>query len=148
MSTYPNDSCFLFVIKTDSYAGNFEREMCGYMTGQIGECGVGDDGAAMFTKDCPGNCGFQDLVTEFPDEHGCRRPATGWGHEFSSVAIFFESQPTAAQLTFLRQRARQFAAMTDPYYGGKKFITILGFELRDYVVKHIDTGIASWGEND
>ena len=28
---------YLFVIDTDSYAGNFEREMCAYLTNQIGE---------------------------------------------------------------------------------------------------------------
>lgn len=29
MSSLPTDDCFVLVIKTDSYAGNFEREMCG-----------------------------------------------------------------------------------------------------------------------
>ena len=32
---------YLFVIDTDSYSGNFEREMCAYCTGQIGDCEVG-----------------------------------------------------------------------------------------------------------
>ncbi len=38
MQEQPNP--YLFVIDTDTYAGNFEREMCAYVTGQIGECEV------------------------------------------------------------------------------------------------------------
>ncbi|MGP3781811.1 hypothetical protein ACTWKC_17650 [Bacillus sp. 4A_MP3] len=30
-----------FIIDTDSYSGNFEREMCAYITGHIGDCLVG-----------------------------------------------------------------------------------------------------------
>jgi len=39
---------FIFVIDTDTYAGNFERPMCAYMTGRVGECGVGEEFAEMF----------------------------------------------------------------------------------------------------
>ena len=28
---------FLLVIDTNSYAGNFERQLCAYVTGQIGD---------------------------------------------------------------------------------------------------------------
>jgi hypothetical protein len=35
------ENLWLFIVDTDSYAGNFERCMCAYMTGQIGECEVG-----------------------------------------------------------------------------------------------------------
>lgn len=42
---------FLFVIDTDAYAGNFEREMCAYMTGHVGDCAVGDDKAKMYHEE-------------------------------------------------------------------------------------------------
>ena len=32
----------VFAIDTTDYSGNFEREMCAFVTGQVGECGVGD----------------------------------------------------------------------------------------------------------
>ena len=32
-----------FVVDTDTYAGNFEREMCAFMTGITGACGVGKE---------------------------------------------------------------------------------------------------------
>ncbi|KKK83825.1 hypothetical protein LCGC14_2789530, partial [marine sediment metagenome] len=42
MSKEENKSdSWIFIIDTDSYAGNFEREMCAYITGRVGECGVG-----------------------------------------------------------------------------------------------------------
>jgi hypothetical protein len=31
----------IFIIDTEDYAGNFERHLCAYLTGQIGECEVG-----------------------------------------------------------------------------------------------------------
>lgn len=145
MSTIPTDDCFILVIKTDSYAGNFEREMCGYMTGQVGECSVGEKDADQFAVENPDKLDeFEDLITGFPDDNGCYRPVTIWGPASSDVAIFFESKPTDEQLEFLGQRARQFAANTDPRDGEHTIITILGFELREYCVKHTDTCIAKW----
>lgn len=44
---YPNSfkgdesKSYSIVVETDSYAGNFEREMCAFMTGHIGKCEVG-----------------------------------------------------------------------------------------------------------
>lgn len=148
MSTLPNFDCFIFVIKTNSYAGNFEREMCGYVTGQVGECGVGDENAAFFQSDNPDNDEFEDLIISFPDDHGCYRPVTIWGNESTDVAIFFESQPTEEQLTFLRQRAREFAVMTDPENGKHTVITISGFELIEYTVIYKEDKIILWGSND
>jgi len=42
---------YKFIIDTDQYAGNFEREMCAYLTGTVGECGVGDEFAELFSKE-------------------------------------------------------------------------------------------------
>lgn len=142
MSFLPNDDCFILVIKTDSYAGNFEREMCGFMTGQIGDCGVGDDCVELFQSENPENYEFEDLVISFPDDHGCYRPCTIWWPGNTSVAIFFESKPTEEQFMFLRNRARDFAAKTDPCDGEHATITIQGFELREYSVKHTDVCIS------
>lgn len=73
-------SPFAFIIDTDSYAGNFERELCAYITGHIGDCGVGEVNAARF-KDEVGEP-FENVTVE-ADDHGCCRPVTicptpGW----------------------------------------------------------------------
>ncbi len=74
MSHEPN-APFLVVIDTDSYAGNFERDLCAYITGTVGECGVGDDMAALFKEET----GLEPLPTMWePDEHGCHRPVTSY----------------------------------------------------------------------
>lgn len=114
------------------------------MTGQVGECGVGDEEVAIFESDNPDNDEFEELIVSFPDDHGCCRPVTIWGADCNNVAIFFDNRPTDKQLVFLRQRARKFAAMTDPQDGKHKCITIFGFELEDYRVKHTNTGIDAW----
>lgn len=80
MSTNLLTAPWLFVIDTEDYAGNFERELCAYITGRVGECGVGDDMAELFKKEVGEP--FDEVIEE-TDEHGCNRPTTiyptpGW----------------------------------------------------------------------
>jgi hypothetical protein len=47
---------YVFIIDTEQYAGNFEREMCAYCTGILGDCEVGEDalvGPTMATASTP-----------------------------------------------------------------------------------------------
>ena len=85
----------IFIVDTEDYAGDFEREMCGYLTGIVGECGVGVEGRRKYLEDMGleldqeryyapvvGNP-FEEIIKQVPDEHGCRRPASiyltpGW----------------------------------------------------------------------
>jgi len=68
---------YLFVIDTDMYSGNFERPMCAFMTGQFGDCGVGQEEADIFEKEVP-DADMFELIDQQPDDHGCMRPATIW----------------------------------------------------------------------
>ena len=49
------DSAFaapwVFIIDTNQYAGNFERAMCAYCTGMIGQCEVGEEMTILFEDD-------------------------------------------------------------------------------------------------
>lgn len=66
---------YLFVIDTDSYAGNFERQMCAYVTGQLGECEVGEENTELAKREIPEIVSrLEDMVELVPDEHGCSRP--------------------------------------------------------------------------
>jgi len=70
---------YLFVIDTEEYAGNFEREMYAYVTGQVGECEVGEEVARMARKkDASFFTRLEDLVKSIPDELG----------DYSPVSIF------------------------------------------------------------
>lgn len=69
-----------FVIDTDDYAGNFEREMCAYITGCTGECGVGSEFSELVRKEIAKDIleKFDEYIANVPDEHGCNRPVTIW----------------------------------------------------------------------
>lgn len=65
-----------FVIDTNQYAGNFEREMCAYITGCIGDCEVGEEFAELARKELSEDQleAFDSAIINVPDEHGCARP--------------------------------------------------------------------------
>lgn len=77
-------SRFIFVVDTENYAGNFERQLTAYVTGVTGECGVGDEESALFQDEHPDRVEeFQNIVDQVPDENGCHRPTSiyptpGW----------------------------------------------------------------------
>lgn len=69
-----------FLIDTDSYSGNFERELCAWITGQVGECGVGDGLAESARAYLPNDLvrWFEFHTGHVADDHGCSRPAAIW----------------------------------------------------------------------
>lgn len=139
---------YLLVIDTNRYAGNFEREMCAYITGQIGDCAVGKKQAERAKQEIPQIIStLEDLIEQVPDDHGCRRPVSIFpnprygndGHgkhavltaenkdKFSwpayySVAIYFHTLPQTEVLKILEERALKFAQQ-------EEHITIEGFRL-------------------
>lgn len=86
---------YIFVIDTDKYAGNFEREMCACLTGQIGQCEVGIEESIKFRKEVGEDMYelMDEIVEQRPDaDHGWFRPCgiyptpgyfgDGWGGSF------------------------------------------------------------------
>lgn len=73
-----NPTSKIIIIDTTSYAGNFERELCAYVTGQYGECGVGDDLAEQASAEIRHIEWWNDHIAQEADDHGCRRPASIW----------------------------------------------------------------------
>jgi len=134
MSTIPNFNCYGLVIDTDQYAGNFEREMCAFLTGHTGDCGVGDN---YITEDLDDDL-FGNVIS-VPDEHGCYRPVSIYpvknGNRYNAVMIFFDSIPTQEQINSIKERSELFAE----YYRGKRDyhsnfkLNILGFRLIQFL---------------
>lgn len=146
---------YLFVIDTNIYTGNFEREMCAYITGQIGECDVGEENAELAKQEIPELVAqLEDLVELVTDEHGCARPVSifpnprygndGDGNhtlltddnreQFSwpayySVAIFFHSIPDSGLLDIMKERARNIATRGVGLKGYEQKVEIEGFRL-------------------
>lgn len=70
-------SVYIFIVDTNEYAGNFERELTAHCTGQVGECGVGNETAEAFRKQFPEEFKALDpLIEQQPDDHGVMRPAS------------------------------------------------------------------------
>ena len=144
---------WLFVIDTDAYAGNFERELTAWCTGVVGACGGGREHAERCRKDFPQWVAhFHDWLSQESDEHGVARPCTtfptpgwsndGYGHvvqntslpypAYQSVAIFFTDRPTDDALCFLIQRARTYLPLLPWATCG----TITGFRLLEQVSQY------------
>lgn len=132
-----NDILYIFIIDTNLYAGNFEREMCGYVTGEIGECGVGREEAEIFRSEV--NEDEFSYIIKQSNEDGCPRPVSIWPTEgrwnngsgshfnddefdpalswkgvkwpaYESVAIFFKIRPTEDQIELMKGRAEAFTS--------------------------------------
>lgn len=80
-----NSTYWILVIDTNKYAGNFERELCAYTTGHIGDCGVGDDMAKIFDEEEAKTkkvfypeSEHWSCIMSLPDENGCARPCSIW----------------------------------------------------------------------
>ena len=88
-------------IVTDKYAGNFEREMCAFITGELGDCGVGSKNISNKLDYSI----FKDLLRQ-ESEEGCYRPVTTFGD--NTVEIFFNNKPSKDILNIVKERAKLF----------------------------------------
>lgn len=115
----PQNSEHALVIKTNSYAGNFERELCAFTTGQIGECEVGKKYVERHIEEI-----FEEVIGQEAEDN-CYRPvaiASNYGIGSSNdVAIFFENYPDKELIEIIESRAEIFA--------NEHSIEILGMEL-------------------
>ena len=134
MTNHIPNSPWLFVIDTADFAGNFERDLCAFITGRVGDCGVGDEMSKLFMSQVKKSDEylFANVTTE-PDDNGCHRPVTIYKNKddkYHSVAIFFDEKPTKWQIQLMKERSEQFANMPNKWKTGSNRISkILGFRL-------------------
>lgn len=114
------------VVKTNSYAGNFEREMCAYMTGITGfEDSTGGEYVDEEIKER-----FEQKISNKQDDNGTWRPVIV-GEDAKDFIIFLEDKLEGEDLEFLEKRAKEFAIRIG--------IKVLGLE--QYCVELIKTRI-------
>jgi hypothetical protein len=73
----------IIIIDTLGYAGNDEREICAYLTGEYGDCQVGDGIAQKYGKDIEHRAWWKEHISPEPDDNDTYRPAStyatpGW----------------------------------------------------------------------
>lgn len=121
---------FSLVIDTDSYAGNFERELCAYVTGEEGDCGVVCENFESIQEELD-KWEIRDIIMKVSDDRGCARPcyiAQSPNFKYNSVEIFFEDEPTPELISLFKERTLQAAqdskTLLSKYCEGFK---VLGF---------------------
>lgn len=114
------------IIKTDKYTGNFEREMCAYMTGHIGDCEVGNEEAGQFLEKHA-----QELsgVIKKPDEHGCFRPVEVFSYHSLIIYFDYPIHENADTLNLLKSRANDYA--------DKRGILVKEFKVKSNTLKPV-----------
>lgn len=143
---------YILCIDTDQYSGNFEREMCAYATGRVGECGVGDKEARVYFEETGKTEGIEEII-EKPDDHGCCRPCEiqptpGWTNNgygvqtrlkknqkmkwpaYLSVGIFLDDIPKDEILELILERCRKFCKESKDCLGDLNNITFEGWRLQ------------------
>ena len=101
---------YIFVIDTDSYAGNFEREMTAYVIGEVGECGVGEKYASAFDEEVH-PVDLEDISEYRIDYRGFRRPTSKYlsaDGNYNSVAIFLNGMLDDETIDYMKLRARKY----------------------------------------
>lgn len=104
------------IFNFSEYAGNFEREFCGYVVGAVGQCDVGREMADLFNEDHPEGTKFyavSDRTVSEPDDRGCYRPVSIYNdpvddEQYQSLIIFFDTRPDDDELEMFLERAKVF----------------------------------------
>lgn len=105
------ESPYAIIIGTDSYTGNFERKLCAYVTGSVGECGVGESEAEDFSDEHP-DSEIPDITDTVPDDRGCYRPVSIYndGDGYKSLVIFFQDAPDLEEIDLMVARTKDYCA--------------------------------------
>lgn len=108
---YDFNSPYAIIINTDAYAGNFERDMCAFVTGSYGECGVGSELAELFHEE-EGQDTFLSGITDSVSDGSCYRPCSMFNDDDSnqSVIIFLTDQPEPHEWDMIVRRVQKFGA--------------------------------------
>jgi len=115
---------YSIIIATNQYSGNFEREMCAFTTGQVGECGVGDNKInPNFNYSV-----FDDVLYFKSDEHGRSRPVSIYpiAGRYTAVQIHFQEKPTLKMFNLIKERAPLYdheVKILDVYVISEKVVT-------------------------
>lgn len=131
------DNIYGFVIDTNAYAGNFEREMCAFITGQIGDCEVGIKDGTEFYQYVENDAELFHLheeilesIKQVPDKHGYHRPVSIFQNangQYNSVVVYFSNLPSHKLIQFMIKRSKKYA--------NRKQLNIFGFRIIFYPAK-------------
>ena len=157
--------CKIIVIDTTSFTGNYERELCAYLTGQVGDCGVGSELAELAEEGMKHLDWWNNNICPQESEDGSEfyRPCSIWPTEgisylgepvkpgeriapgYFSVAIFVEEFPPEEVLQEMLERLKVFSKNPEQLYIDNGFhkkldsqeLTITGYRLIEPKVEKV-----------
>lgn len=95
------------VISTNTFATNFEKELCAFVTGQIGECKVGID--RRFYSSAEMRDIFEKAMERRLCDDGYWRPVQTSPKDVNSFELFFKERPTQQMMDHIREACDEFA---------------------------------------
>jgi len=121
---------YTLLVNTNSYAGNFERELTAYCTGVIGECEVGEELVDNFNDEIAFHFNipcdyFSDSLEQRADDYDCYRPCQIERNKdgiYNTVGINFYNKPTEKEVNIIKYAANKF--------GEQNNIDIISFSLK------------------
>ena len=106
------------IIDTNCYSGNFERNMCAFITGELGDGIVGDDLVHFFTEsdvseEIREEISENILPLEDPDEEGSEyclpvSMVEDDSGRYNGIAIHFSEKPSKQLVEFMVKRASEY----------------------------------------
>jgi hypothetical protein len=125
-----------YVIRTNGYAGNYERELTAFVTGLTGDSMVGEDYAKSAIKRSSETYidELQEKInSQCDDEHGMNFCSL-YGSKADDLLIIFNQRPSKKDLGFLEAGLRLFASVyeqKEKEFVPKGSVKILGWELME-----------------
>jgi len=132
------ETIYRFIVDTEQYSGNFERQMVAYMTGVTADCEVGAEEAKVFAEEeleqgkRPYDK-YEEAILFSPDDNGHYRPVYIWPNDayfndgkgnyfkieekqedqktypaYMSVGFSMEEEPTDEDIDLFTRRAKAF----------------------------------------
>lgn len=133
MATEPTENCFVFVVDTDSYAGGFERQLCAFATGSLGDCRVGKEEAEIMQSQYPDSYQeFADIILQVADENQVFRPNSIWptpGYYTDGLGgVYTDADDPEMVLQRFLETMRQDVQKKIEYYDKRIAEGVKGFE--------------------
>ena len=106
------------IIQTNKYAGNFEREMCAFITGHIGECEVGKKFMNNITES------EQKILGDIMHKgEGCLRPVDISNLNNEAIEIYFYNKPSKESIEYMERAAKIYAEKVQTEEGVLSIVT-------------------------
>lgn len=139
---------YRLIIDTDSYSGNFEREITAYVFGLLGESEVGEEYVEFYKKETGDAEGdkYYEIIEMVYDDHGgnfCEIVQTDNTNETNSIMFHFNSMPTKNDIKLIKSRIYKFNSIRkkiDKMYN-KDDIKILSIKLYKEELKLVEISI-------